>query len=75
MRKNKDVKIGNGGGGGDEELVNSKNPTLPLYTFSAKERGLRRGKRSGSGSPLTGRKNSKLPCHPRNGSRSNRSDI
>jgi hypothetical protein len=59
-----DAEIGNGGGGGEEELVNSKNPTPPLYTFSMKERGLRRGERSGSGSPLTGRKTSKLPCYP-----------
>jgi hypothetical protein len=64
MRKDKYAEIGNGGGGGEEELVNSENPTLPLYTFSAKERGLRHGKRSGSGSPLTGRKNSKLPRYP-----------
>jgi hypothetical protein len=28
-------------------------PTISLYTFSVKERGLRRGERSGSGSPLT----------------------
>jgi hypothetical protein len=33
-----------------------KSPTIPLYTFSVKERGLRRGARSGNGSPLTGRK-------------------
>jgi hypothetical protein len=56
VRKEKDAEIGNSGGGGEKELVNSKNPTLPLYTFSAKERGLRGGERSGSGSPLTGRK-------------------
>jgi hypothetical protein len=32
-----------------------KSPLPPLYTFSVKERGLRRGVRSGSDSPLTGR--------------------
>jgi hypothetical protein len=54
-REETDAEIGNGGGGGEEELVNSKkNPTSPLYTFSTKERGLRRGERSGSGNPLTG---------------------
>jgi hypothetical protein len=56
VRKEKDAEIGNSGGGEEKELVNSKNLTLPLYTFSAKERGLRGGERSGSGSPLTGRK-------------------
>jgi hypothetical protein len=56
VREETDAEIGNSGGGGEEELVNSKNPTSPLYTFSAKERGLRPGERSGSGSPLTGRK-------------------
>jgi hypothetical protein len=55
VREEKDAEIGNGGSSREEELVNSKNPTLPLYTFSAKERGLRRGERSGSGSPLMGR--------------------
>jgi hypothetical protein len=55
-REEKDAAIGNGGGSGEEELVNSKNPTSPLYTFSMKEHGLRRGERSGSGSPLTDRK-------------------
>jgi hypothetical protein len=29
-----------------------------------KEHGLRRGARSGNGSPLTGRKIAKLPCYP-----------
>jgi hypothetical protein len=56
VREETDAEIGNSGGGGEEELLNSKNPTSPLYTFSAKERGLRRRKRSRSGSPLTGRK-------------------
>jgi hypothetical protein len=64
-RGEKDAEISNGGGGREEELVNSKkNPTLPLYNFSAKEHGLRCGGRSGSGSPLTGRKNTKLPRYP-----------
>jgi hypothetical protein len=63
--KNTDVQIGNGGGGEEKELVNCKKPpTLPIYIFSMKEHGLRRGKRSRSGSPLTGRKKLKLPCYP-----------
>jgi hypothetical protein len=46
----------NGGGGGSNELVNSDfPPTLPLYRFLVTEHGLRRGVRSGNGSPLTGR--------------------
>jgi hypothetical protein len=32
-----------------------KSSTIPLYTFSEKEHGLRRGARSGNDSPLTGR--------------------
>jgi hypothetical protein len=42
------------------KLVNSNSPTLPLYSFLRKERGLRRGTRSGNGSPLTGREIVKL---------------
>jgi hypothetical protein len=38
-----------------------KSPLSPLYSFLMKERGLRRGARSGNGSPLTGRKIVKLP--------------
>jgi hypothetical protein len=64
VREEKDAEIGNGGSGEEEELVNSKKPHSPLYTFSTKERGLRRGERSGSGSPLTGKKNIKLPRYP-----------
>jgi hypothetical protein len=46
----------NGGGNGSNELVNSDfPPTLSLYRFPVTERGLRRGARSGNGSPLTGR--------------------
>jgi hypothetical protein len=55
-QEKKEADIDNGDGGGEEELVNSTNPPTPLYTFSVEERGLRRGERSGSGSPLTGRK-------------------
>jgi hypothetical protein len=32
-----------------------KSPTIPLYTFSEKEYGLRHGARSRNDSPLTGR--------------------
>jgi hypothetical protein len=53
-REKQNAEIGNGGGG-EKEPVNSTIPNSPLYTFSVKERGLRRGERSGSGSPLTGR--------------------
>jgi hypothetical protein len=36
-----------------------------IYSFLLKERGLRRGARSGNGSPLMGRKIAKLPRYPR----------
>jgi hypothetical protein len=55
-REEQDAEIDNGVGDREKELVNSTIPTIPLYTFSVKERGLRRGERSGSGSPLMGRK-------------------
>jgi hypothetical protein len=42
------------------KLVNSNFPTLPLYSFLRKERGLRYGARSGNGIPLTGREIMKL---------------
>jgi hypothetical protein len=46
----------NGGGGGSNELVNSDFPPLSPYIASwQRKRGLRRGARSGNGSPLTGR--------------------
>jgi hypothetical protein len=46
-------EISNGGGGGNE-LVNSRNPPLrPLYIFWEKDRGPRCGAKSGNGSPLT----------------------
>jgi hypothetical protein len=48
----------------DKELVNSKNPTIPLIKLPEKEHGLRRGARSESGSPLTGRKNCKITALP-----------
>jgi hypothetical protein len=54
-REEQNAEIGNGGSGGEKELVNSTNPHSPLYTFSVKERGLRHGERSESSSPLTGR--------------------
>jgi hypothetical protein len=48
------------------KLVNSKIPPLsPLYSFLRKERGLRRGIRSGNGNPLMGRDIVKLPRCPR----------
>jgi hypothetical protein len=49
----REVEIGNGGGGGEKELVNSTIPHSTLYTFSVKERGLRHSERSGSGSRAT----------------------
>jgi hypothetical protein len=55
-RGKKEAEIDNGGGGREKELVNSKDPTIPLYTFSVKDRGLRHGERSGRSSPLMGRK-------------------
>jgi hypothetical protein len=52
-REQEAEEISNGGGGGNK-LVNSKNPPLhPLYIFWEKNRGLRRGAKSGNGSPLT----------------------
>jgi hypothetical protein len=49
-------EISNGGGGGNE-LVNSKNPPIrPLYIFWENDRGLRSGAKSGNGSPLTVKK-------------------
>jgi hypothetical protein len=54
-REKQNAEISNGGGG-EKELVNSTIPHYLLYTFSVKECGLRLGERSGSGSPLTGRK-------------------
>jgi hypothetical protein len=46
------------------KLVNSISSLSPLYSFLRKERGLRRGARSGNGSPLTGRDIAKLPRCP-----------
>jgi hypothetical protein len=55
----------NGGGGGSNELVNCDFPHSSLiYSFQVMERGLRRGARSGNGSPLTGREIAKLPHYP-----------
>jgi hypothetical protein len=52
-REEETEEISNGGSGGNE-LVNSKNPPLRLlYIFWEKDRGLRRGAKSGNGSPLT----------------------
>jgi hypothetical protein len=51
-REKRAEEIINGGGGGNK-LVNSKNPPLrPLYIFCEKDRGPRRGTKSGNGSPL-----------------------
>jgi hypothetical protein len=48
------------------KLVNNKIlHSPPLYRFLRKEHGLRRGVRSGNGSPLTGRDIAKLPRCPR----------
>jgi hypothetical protein len=46
------------------KLVNSNFPTLPLYSFLRKERGPRRGARSGNDNPLMGRDIAKLPRCP-----------
>jgi hypothetical protein len=52
-REKEAEEIRNGGGGGNE-LVNSKNPPLrPLYIFQKKDRGPRHGAKSRNGSPLT----------------------
>jgi hypothetical protein len=52
-REKEAEEISNVGGGGNE-LVNNKNPPLrPLYIFWKKNRGPRRGAKSGNGSPLT----------------------
>jgi hypothetical protein len=57
-------EIGNGGGR-EKELVNSKIPHYPLYIPSQRrDRGLRRGAKSGNGKPTNGQKLRKLQCYP-----------
>jgi hypothetical protein len=55
VRKKKDAGIGNGSGGGEEKLVNSKNPTIPLIYLLNEGTWAETWQRSRSGSPLTGR--------------------
>jgi hypothetical protein len=55
VHEEQDAEISNGGGGGEKELVNSNNPHYPFLYFLVRDRGLRRGEKSGNGSPLTGR--------------------
>jgi hypothetical protein len=74
-RGKKDAEIGNGGGGRKEELVNSKKPHSPLIYLLGEGTWAETWRKERKRQPTNGQENIKLPRYPRNGSRSNRSDV
>jgi hypothetical protein len=64
MRKEKDAEIGNGGGGGEEELVNSKNPHSPLIYLLDEGTWAETWRKKRKQQPTNGQGNIKLPRYP-----------
>jgi hypothetical protein len=64
VQKKKDAGIGNGSGGGEEELVNSKNPTIPFIYLLDKGTWAKTWRKERIRQPTNGQENIKLPRYP-----------
>jgi hypothetical protein len=69
-REEQEVEIDNGGGGGEKELVNSTNPHYPFIYLLGEGTWAETWRKERKRQPTNGQENTKLPCYPRNGSRS-----
>jgi hypothetical protein len=69
-REEQDAEIGNGGGSGEKELVNSINPHFSLIYFLGKGTWAETWRKERKRQPTNGQGNTKLSHYPRNGSRS-----
>jgi hypothetical protein len=69
-REEQEAEIDNGSGGGEKELVNSKNPHYPLIYLLGEGTWAETWRKEQKRQPTNGQENTKLPRYPRNGSRS-----
>jgi hypothetical protein len=69
-REEQDAEIGNGGGGGEKELVNSTNPHFSLIYLLDEGTWAETWRKERKRQPTNGKGNTKLLRYPRNGSRS-----
>jgi hypothetical protein len=63
------ARIGNGGGGGEKELVNSTNPHSSLIYLLGEGTWAETWRKERKRQPTNGQRNTKLPRYPRNGTR------
>jgi hypothetical protein len=68
-REEQEAEIDNGSGGGEKELVNSKNPHYPLIYLLGEGMWAETWQKERKRQPTNGQENTKLPRYPRNGSR------
>jgi hypothetical protein len=64
VRKKKDAGIGNSSGGGEEELVNSKNPTITFIYLLNEGTWAKTWRKERKRQPTNGQENIKLPRYP-----------
>jgi hypothetical protein len=69
-REEQEAEIDNGGGDGEIELVNSKDPHYPFIYLLGEGTWAEIWRKERKRQPTNGQENTKLPCYPRNGSRS-----
>jgi hypothetical protein len=69
-REGQEAEIDNGGGGGEKELVNSKDPHYPFIYLLGEGTWAEMWQKEQKRQPTNGQENRKLPHYPQNGSRS-----
>jgi hypothetical protein len=69
-REEQEAEIDNGGGGGEIELVNSKDPHYPFIYLLGEGTWAETWRKERKRQPTNGQENTKLPHYPQNGSRS-----
>jgi hypothetical protein len=74
-REEQEAEIDNGGGDGEKELVNSKDPHYPFIYLPDEGTWAEMWRTERKRQPTNGQETTKLPRCPRNGSRSIRSDV
>jgi hypothetical protein len=67
VRKEQGARIGNGGGGGEKELVNSTNPHSSLIYLLGEGTWAETWRKERKWQSTNGQRNTKLPRYPRNG--------
>jgi hypothetical protein len=63
-REEQEAEIGNGSGGGEKELVNSKDPHYPFIYLLGERSWAETWRKERKRQPTNGQGNIKLPCYP-----------